>query len=291
MQTLSVLLNGSSLFRDKIPALLVPRQHLRKLGSSSEFGRRAHEVRQKLDASVICGGVKSSDHTSIDTILAHCGLHKSEEIVDAGCASNAPLAPPLEMSTTYERPSDGIYPPHGKIYSRTCNPTRKLLEMEVATLETFGTRNVSIHRDKLCTAFASGMAAVSALLLAYPSAHVLLPDDCYHGVPTLLAVLNQHGVSHSTVDMTHIEKLVYAIEEWKGIKTKPRTDFLTNEKTLIVWLETPSNPLTKITDIQAVCNVIQRFNLQHSDSRIITFVDSTWSPPNITQPLLVGFFN
>jgi len=271
-------------------ANLVKRKYLRNFSNFSDFGRRANDVRQKFNAREkernSC--LTSSDHTSIDTILAHCGLANSETFINTGCASNAPLTPPLEMSTTYERPADGIYPPQGHIYSRTCNPTRKLLEREVASLETYGIKDASIHHDKICTAYASGMAAVSALFLAYPSAHVLLPDDCYHGTPTLLMVLNQHGISHSAVDMTRLDELISAVEAWKGTLIKKTKVSDKNEATLIVWLETPSNPLTKVTDIQAICKAIKEFNWQDTDTRILTFVDSTWAPPNITQPLLVS---
>ena len=56
-----------------------------------------------------------------------------------------------------------------------------------------------------------------------------------------------------------------------------------------MWLETPSNPLTKITDIQAVCDDVQKYSSDGNyNDRIVTVVDSTWSPPSITQPLLVG---
>jgi hypothetical protein len=290
-----VLLKDSTiLFSDMIhrskEANRVKRKYLRNFSNFSDFGRRANDVRQKLNATEkernSC--FTSSDHTSIDTILAHCGLANSETFINTRCASNAPLTPPLEMSTTYERPADGIYPPQGHIYSRTCNPTRKLLEREVASLETFGIKDASVRHDKICTAYASGMAAVSALFLAYPSAHVLLPDDCYHGTPTLLMVLNQHGISHSAVDMTRLEELTSAIEAWKGTLIKKTTVSDKKEATLIVWLESPSNPLTKVTDIQAICKAIRQSNWQDTDNRILTFVDSTWAPPNITQPLLVS---
>mmetsp|Transcript_9339 Transcript_9339/g.13522 ORF Transcript_9339/g.13522 Transcript_9339/m.13522 type:complete len:114 (-) Transcript_9339:24-365(-) len=88
--------------------------------------------------------------------------------------------------------------------------------------------------------------------------------------------------------MTKLNRIKSAIDHWKGSLSPPKASISTNRRTLIIWLETPSNPLTKITDIRAVCDVAQKYNLCGKEGRIIvTVVDSTWSPPNITQPLLV----
>jgi len=259
-------------------------QQRRAMVAPSEYGRRAFELRLKVDSYMKSTG-KNSDR-AMDTIVAHCGTQ--------GCADgdvryrlNEPLSPSLSLSTTFERPPDG-YPQNGQIYSRTCNPTRKLLEKEVAALETSGMNSLVRLEGTFCRAFSSGMAAVSSLLLAYPEADVLLPDDCYHGVPTqLLTVLNQHGIKFTSVDMTKLNRIKSAIDHWKGSLSPPKASISTNRRTLIIWLETPSNPLTKITDIRAVCDVAQKYNLCGKDGRIVTVVDSTWSPPNITQPLLV----
>jgi cystathionine beta-lyase/cystathionine gamma-synthase len=87
--------------------------------------------------------------------------------------------------------------------------------------------------------------------------------------------------------MTNLNRIKSAIDDWKGSLSPTKASLSTNRRTLIIWLETPSNPLTKITDIRAVCDVAQTYNLCGKDGRIVTVVDSTWSPPNITQPLLV----
>jgi cystathionine beta-lyase/cystathionine gamma-synthase len=88
--------------------------------------------------------------------------------------------------------------------------------------------------------------------------------------------------------MTRLDELISAVEAWKGTLIEKSKVSDKNEATLIVWLETPSNPLTKVTDIQAICKAIKEFNWQDTDTRILTFVDSTWAPPKITQPLLVS---
>ena len=122
----------------------------------SEYGRRAHELRLKVDCYMKRTG-KNSDR-AMDTIVAHCGAHSIAD-GDVRYCLNEPLSPSLTLSTTFERPPDG-YPQNGQIYSRTCNPTRKLLEREVAALETSGMTSLTRPEGTFCRAFSSGMAAV-----------------------------------------------------------------------------------------------------------------------------------
>lgn len=130
-------------------------------------------------------------------------------------------------------------------------------------------------------AFASGMAAVASLLLACKSpTKILTPSDVYHGVPTqLYTALHDHGIMHESVDMTNCNEIQQKIEENVGSAT--------DEGCLVVWLETPSNPLCQVTDIQAVCNIVQNIRSQNK-RRILIVVDSTWAPPCISRPLLLG---
>ncbi|KAL9179594.1 hypothetical protein ACHAXT_008884 [Thalassiosira profunda] len=126
-------------------------------------------------------------------------------------------------------------------------------------------------------AFSSGMAAVASLLLACKSpVKLLLGKDVYHGVPTQLhACLNDHGVKHKSVDMTNCDEVRRAIESNTN-----------SDGTLLVWMETPSNPLCQVTDIQKICNTANEE--KNAKARILTVVDSTWAPPCITQPLSLG---
>jgi cystathionine gamma-synthase len=159
-----------------------------------------------------------------------------------------------------------------------CNPTRKLLENEVYQLETAG-MSVDTECTGSSTAYASGMAAVSSILMAYPKSHLILPDDCYHGVPSqLVTVLNKHGILHTPVDMTKMD----AVEQLV-LKESQNS----NNEVVIVWMETPSNPLAKVTDIQAICSRMKKLKGK-GDAKLVTVVDSTWAPPNITQPLTLG---
>jgi len=131
-------------------------------------------------------------------------------------------------------------------------------------------------------AFSSGMAAVSSLLLACKSqVKLIMPEDVYHGLPTQLKCLNDHGIVHKSVDMTNITKIRQQIKEY--IDASGDID-----GTILVWLETPSNPLCQVADIKEVCNLVQDLKSQHREGRIITVVDSTWAPPCITQPLHLG---
>lgn len=215
----------------------------------------------------------------MSTKLSHAGLSSAHD----GSSSNEPLSPPIDLATTYERPPSGDYG-DGSIYSRSCNPTRKLLEDAVGQLEMMpADGDDPAHSEDAMAptfAFSSGMAAVASLLLACKSpVKLLMPEDVYHGVPTQLhSSLNDHGVAHEAVDMTNCKEIRQKIEE-----------NIESDGSLIVWTETPSNPLCQVTDIQAVCNIVKDLRSQKNENvRILTVVDSTWAPPCITRPISLG---
>ncbi|KAL7527039.1 hypothetical protein ACHAXR_001768 [Thalassiosira sp. AJA248-18] len=217
----------------------------------------------------------------MSTKLSHAGLSINNGDESSRCY-NEPLSPPIDLATTYERPPSGDYGDNGLIYSRSCNPTRKLLEEAVGQLEM-----MSVDADPASSedttaptyAFSSGMAAVASLLLACKSpVKLLIPQDVYHGVPTQLHTsLNDHGVDHESVDMTNSNQIRQKIME-----------NIDCNGTLVIWLETPSNPLCQVTDITEICSVVQDLRTQNKNGRILTVVDSTWAPPCITQPLKLG---
>jgi cystathionine beta-lyase/cystathionine gamma-synthase len=142
-------------------------------------------------------------------------------------------------------------------------------------------------------AFSSGMAAVSSIVMASPSPlHIILPDDVYWGTPNVLLTvfksqeqnnLKDATISHSIVDMTQIkqveEKIIQVLQSKQPLKT------------ILVWMETPSNPQCKVIDIQRVCQKVHQIQKDSSrwnpEVEIVTVVDSTLAPPIITQPLLV----
>jgi cystathionine gamma-synthase len=208
------------------------------------------------------------NETSLDTLLAHAGLSKTE---------NASMSPPIHMATTYTRPADGPYKEGDSIYSRADNPTRLLLEREIAQLECHG-RDLPGADPATCCAFSSGMMAASSIILAHNApVKVLLPKDLYHGVPTVLhEVFSRFQVTVEPVDMvtktSDLENKLAEVPEGSDI---------------IVWMETPSNPLCQIVDIATICQVVETFRNQ-TNRKVTTIVDSTLAPPTLTQPLHLG---
>jgi cystathionine gamma-synthase len=166
------------------------------------------------------------------------------------------VVPPLYLSTTFERETDGTFA-HGHIYSRASNPNRDQLEQVYATLE----------NGAVGMAFASGQAATATVFQCLkPNDHVLLPDDSYHGTPALLQdILSVWGLTFSKVDMTDLEATAKAIQP----------------NTRLIWIETPSNPLLKIVDIEAVCSLARANNA-------ISVCDNTWATPVLIRPLDLG---
>ena len=185
---------------------------------------------------------------NIETIAVHSG--RSIDPVTGA------ITPPIHMSTTFEREADGSYP-HGFVYGRTGNPSRKLLEECVRDLE----------GGVAAAAFGSGMAAIMSVFQALsPGDHVIAPRDIYHGTARLLReVLARWNLDTSFVDMTDIDEVRQAI--------------ISSTRLLII--ETPSNPLLKITDIAAMAEVARQ--------RGITCVcDNTWASPVLQRCLDLG---
>lgn len=183
-----------------------------------------------------------------ETLLAHAGCTPDP-------ATGAVVSPPY-LSTTFEREADGSYP-RGYQYTRTGNPTREQFENALNAFE----------GGAGCAAFASGMAATTAVLQVLPpSKHLILPEDVYHGVRSLVQqVFAARGFAVTTVDMTDLDALEAAFRP----------------ETLLVWAESPSNPMLRITDLQAVAD------LTHANDAIL-LVDGTWTTPLLQRPLELG---
>jgi len=184
----------------------------------------------------------------IETLAAHAGL-----AVDP---TTGAVTPPIHLSTTFEREPDGSYRA-GHVYSRTSNPNRRALEQALATLE----------GGEAALAFSSGSAATMSVFQALaPGDHVLAPDDAYYGtLRTARELLGPWGLELDVVDMTDLDAVRRAL--------KPTTR--------ILWVETPSNPLVRIVDIEALAR------LAHSaGARCV--VDNTWATPVLQHPLALG---
>lgn len=168
------------------------------------------------------------------------------------------IIPPIYQTSTFVQ--DGVGGLRGGYeYSRGGNPTRTSLETLLAALEG-GTSALS---------FASGLAAEDALLRAVlkPGDHIVLGNDVYGGTHRLINRI--HGawdITNNTVDLTDLDAVRAALQ---------------TERTRVLWIETPSNPLMKISDIAALAE------LGHAVGALVV-VDNTFASPALQQPLSLG---
>ncbi|WP_294178178.1 cystathionine gamma-synthase [uncultured Schumannella sp.] len=168
------------------------------------------------------------------------------------------VIPPVYFTTTFVQDGVGGFR-GGYEYTRGGNPTRTALETLLASIEG-GDRAFS---------FASGLAAEDTLLRAAlkPGDHILMGNDVYGGTHRLVSRVHVPvGVSLSTVEMGDLDAVASALRP---------------DATKVVWLETPSNPLMKITDIAAVAELAHRVGA-------IVVVDNTFASPYLQQPLSLG---
>ena len=164
---------------------------------------------------------------------------------------------PIILSTTFERGEDGISYPGGYFYSRYDNPNRHALENKLAKME----------NGAACVSFASGLAAATNVFQSLKSGdHIIIPDDTYFSIRSILdQMFGAFGISYSLVDMTDHAAVENAIQP----------------NTVLIWMETPSNPSLKITDIEAIVNIAKKHNC-------FTVADNTWATPFYTRPADLG---
>ena len=186
----------------------------------------------------------------IETRAVHAGRQ-----IDAATGA---VAMPLHMSTTFERSPDGEYP-RGYSYSRENNPTRSALERCLADIE----------GGKEALAFSSGLAVANAVVQGLePGDHIIAPDDVYWGLRKVIGeVFGKSSLETSYVDMTDLDAVRAAI--------RPSTRLL--------WTETPSNPLMKITGLAAIGALARE-----TSSKIVTICDGTFATPVLQHPLDCG---
>ena len=175
-------------------------------------------------------------------------------------AATGAVAPPIYLSTTFERDADGEYS-RGFVYSRSDNPNRRALEQCLALLEGGEAGNAAT------AAFASGSAATAAVFQALaPGDHIIAPDDCYHGTSKMLReIFAPWGLQTSFVDMTDVDSVAQAVQP----------------NTRLVWVETPSNPLLKITDITRMAEIAK-------SAGALCACDNTWASPMLQRPFELG---
>ncbi len=182
------------------------------------------------------------------TRVIHAGQHHDP--------TTGAVMTPIYATSTYAQESPGVH--KGFEYSRTQNPTRFAYERCIADLEN-GVRGF---------AFASGTAAIATLLDKFPaSSHVIAMDDVYGGTFRLFENVRRASANHdfTFVDMTKPELIEAAI--------KPETK--------LIWIETPTNPLLKIVDIEAVAAIAKKHN-------VLLGCDNTFASPWCQRPLDLG---
>lgn len=190
----------------------------------------------------------AAKNSQFETLVIHAG--------NTTDAATGAVMPPIVTSTTFEW--EGLGQPREHVYTRASNPTRDALERCVAELES-GVRAL---------AYASGQAATAGILdLLDAGSHVIAPLDFYGGTRRLFELVRSRTsrLEFSFVDMTDVASVSAAI--------RPTTR--------LIWIETPTNPLLKITDIAAVVAIAR----QH---KLLTCVDNTFATPCAQRPLELG---
>ena len=183
-----------------------------------------------------------------ETLAIHAGQ-------DPDPATGAVIVP-IYQTSTYVQSEVGTH--QGYEYSRSGNPTRTALETCLAALE----------GGRTGLAFASGLAAEDCLVrtVARPGAHVVVPDDAYGGTYRLFAkVLQGWGVEHTPVPLGDLDAVRAAVRP----------------ETVLVWAETPTNPLLGIADIAGLAGIAH-----DAGARLV--VDNTFASPYLQQPLALG---
>jgi cystathionine gamma-lyase len=184
-----------------------------------------------------------------ETRVIHGGQHPDP--------STGAIMPPIFQTSTYVQSSPGVH--KGYEYSRSQNPTREALERCVADLE----------GGKRGYAFASGLAGMSTVLeLLDAGAHIVASDDLYGGSFRLFERVRKRsmGLQVSFIDMSDPQAVRAALRP----------------ETRMVWVETPSNPLLKLIDLEAVAKIAREANL-------IAVADNTFASPWGQNPLALGF--
>ena len=199
------------------------------------------------DESVTASPDDEKRAPDFETLVIHAGQSPDNE--------TGAVVTPIHLSSTFAQSAVGEH--KGFEYSRTGNPTRASLEATLSVLEG------AAHG--FC--FASGMAAEDALLRRLGAGdHLIIPNDAYGGTFRLVdKVLRPTGISYSAVNLADPGALESA---WQ-----PRTR--------LVWIETPSNPMLQIVDIERVASIAH-------DRGAVCVVDNTFATPYLQQPLSLG---
>jgi cystathionine beta-lyase len=165
------------------------------------------------------------------------------------------IAVPIYQTSTFVQEAPGVN--KGYDYARTNNPTRATLETIIAQLE----------EGSIGVAFASGLAAIDAVIKLLKSGdEILAVDDIYGGAFRLFThIYEKFGITVNYVDTTNVENVLNAV----------------TPKTKLIWIETPTNPTLKISDIAAIAKVAKAHGC-------LLCVDNTFASPALQKPLTLG---
>ena len=183
-----------------------------------------------------------------NTKVIHGGQHHDP--------STGAVMPPVYQTSTFVQTSPGV-PVGDYEYSRAANPTRTALENALASIEN-GAKGL---------AFSSGLAATDCVLRSFKAGdEIIAMDDLYGGTYRMFTrIYKDSGIKFHFVDMNDLEKF----------------QSLINENTKLVWVETPTNPLMKLADIEAIAKITKEKN-------ILFAVDNTYATPYLQKPLDLG---
>lgn len=179
-------------------------------------------------------------------------IHGGQENIDPAYGS---VMPPIYQTSTYSQTTPGGH--KGFEYSRSANPTRAALEAAFA----------SIENGKFGLAFGSGLAAIDAVMKLFkPGDEVITTNDLYGGTYRLFTkIFEGFGITFHFVGMNNADTIEKYI----------------NNKTKLIWVETPTNPLLNIVDIKKVASIAKKYKL-------LLAVDNTFASPYLQQPLELG---
>lgn len=182
-----------------------------------------------------------------ETIMVQ-GSRNNEDIKGA-------VSTPIYQSATFKH--KGLNKSTGYDYSRSENPTREELENTIAKLE----------GGKAGFAFSTGMSAIDAVIRVFlPNDHIIVSEDLYGGTYRLFEqIYKRYGIETTYVDTTDLSKVSAAI----------------NKRTKAIFIETPSNPMMRVTDISKIADVARNLS-------ILTIVDNTFLSPYFQKPLSLG---
>ncbi|ETO36845.1 Cystathionine gamma-lyase [Reticulomyxa filosa] len=172
------------------------------------------------------------------------------------------VMPSIDLSTTFAQASPGKH--KGFDYTRAGNPTRDTLEALFAAVE----------NGKYCTCFSSGCGATTTVITSFVKSgeHIVSSDDVYGGTNRLLRKFAEDvcGMKVTLMDLTETNELYKELEQ-----------IFKKNKTKLLWLESPTNPMLKVVNISKLCEIARKYN-------VLTALDNTFATPYLQNPLDLG---